>query len=68
MYLGVLLVVFGQAAILASLPVALYGACLWLAFHIVVVGLEEPHLRATQGTAYADYCRGVPRWFGWPIR
>jgi len=68
MYLGVLLVVFGQAAVLASLRVALYGACLWLAFHVVVVCFEEPHLGARQGTAYKDYCRRVPRWFGWPIR
>jgi protein-S-isoprenylcysteine O-methyltransferase Ste14 len=35
---------------------------------LVVVCFEEPHLRARQGTAYADYCRRVPRWFGWPIR
>lgn len=66
MYLGVVLAVFGQAALFASLRVAMYGAGVWLIFHIVVVLIEEPHLRATQGAPYESYCRSVPRWLGWP--
>jgi protein-S-isoprenylcysteine O-methyltransferase Ste14 len=66
MYVGVLAVVFGQAILFSSLPVAIYGLAGWLAFHLSVVFLEEPHLRAKQGAAYDEYCRLVPRWFGRP--
>jgi len=52
MYLGVLLAVFGQAILFASLRVALYGAALWIIFHLVVVLLEEPHLRRERGPSY----------------
>jgi protein-S-isoprenylcysteine O-methyltransferase Ste14 len=65
MYVGVLLAVFGQALIFASPQVAFYGAVLWLCFHIVVVFLEEPHLREERGASYDEYCRQVPRWLGW---
>lgn len=66
MYVGVLLVVFGQAIIFASGTLALYGMGLALAFHLVVVGLEEPHLRKQRGSLYVEYCSHVPRWLGWP--
>jgi protein-S-isoprenylcysteine O-methyltransferase Ste14 len=62
MYVGVLLAVFGQALIFASPDVAIFGAALWLCFHIVVVLLEEPHLRRVRGPSYEEYCRQVPRW------
>lgn len=66
MYVGVLLAVFGQALIYASAGIAFYGAALWLCFHLVVVLLEEPHLRRERGRSYDDYRRQVPRWLGWP--
>jgi protein-S-isoprenylcysteine O-methyltransferase Ste14 len=62
MYVGVLLAVLGQAIVFASLRVAYYCAALWLLFHLVVVFLEEPHLRAERGPSYDEYCRQVPRW------
>lgn len=62
MYVGVLLTVFGQAILFASVTVALYGFGLWLAFHVVVVLLEEPHLRRERGLSYDNYCRQVRRW------
>lgn len=68
MYVGVLLAVLGQAVLFASGTIAVYGAVLWALFHITVVMLEEPHLRATRGTEYEAYCRRVPRWFGLPRR
>jgi protein-S-isoprenylcysteine O-methyltransferase Ste14 len=64
MYLGVLAVVFGQAIVSASLRVAVYGLGSWFLFHLVVVFLEEPHLRATRGASYDEYCRKTPRWLG----
>jgi protein-S-isoprenylcysteine O-methyltransferase Ste14 len=66
MYIGVLAVVFGQAIIVGSLDVAVYGAALWVCFHLVVVLLEEPHLRKERGASFDEYCRQVPRWIGWP--
>ena len=62
MYVGVLLVVFGQAIVFASVNTAVYGVTLWVFFHLTVVLLEEPHLRAQFGPSYDDYCRRVPRW------
>jgi protein-S-isoprenylcysteine O-methyltransferase Ste14 len=66
MYLSVLMIVFGQALIFASARTLLYGLALWAVFHVVVVCLEEPHLRRERGAAYDDFCRQVPRWlFRW---
>jgi protein-S-isoprenylcysteine O-methyltransferase Ste14 len=63
MYIGVAMAVWGQAMILASWRVALYGVGVCLFFEAVVVFLEEPHLRRERGAPYDDYCRQVPRWF-----
>jgi protein-S-isoprenylcysteine O-methyltransferase Ste14 len=64
MYVGVVLAVVGQAIVFASRAIAVYGAFLWLLFHLVVVALEEPHLRARYDERYEAYCRRVPRWLG----
>lgn len=64
MYLGVLLAIFGQAMLSGSIAVAVYGVCAWLFFHVIVVAVEEPHLRRKQGAAYEEYCRKVSRWIG----
>lgn len=61
MYVGVLLAVFGHALATASRTLALYGAAVFLFFHLIVVFVEEPHLRATRGAAYERYCQ-TPRW------
>jgi protein-S-isoprenylcysteine O-methyltransferase Ste14 len=68
MYLGVLLVAAGQAVVFASAPLAGYAAALAVMFHLVVVLIEEPHLRRARGPSYEEYCRQVPRWLGWPTR
>jgi len=62
MYVGVALAVFGQAVAFASRAIAVYGAVLWVFFHLTVVLLEEPHLREQYGASYDAYCRRVPRW------
>jgi protein-S-isoprenylcysteine O-methyltransferase Ste14 len=64
MYLGVVLVVIGEAILFASKAVAVYGLVLFLLFHLVVVSIEEPHLRKVQGERYSRYCGKVPRWLG----
>lgn len=66
MYLGVFLVIAGQACIYRSRAIELYLAIAMIFFHGVVVFLEEPHLARVRGPAYADYIRHVPRWIGLP--
>jgi protein-S-isoprenylcysteine O-methyltransferase Ste14 len=66
MYVGVLLAVFGQAILFASVRLAVYGVFLAACFHVVVVFMEEPHLLKRNGEPYAQYCRKIPRWFGIP--
>jgi protein-S-isoprenylcysteine O-methyltransferase Ste14 len=68
MYIGVLLVVFGQAIVLASPRVAAYGLVVLVFFHFVIVLAEEPHLRKERGASFDEYCRRVPRWLGWSRR
>jgi protein-S-isoprenylcysteine O-methyltransferase Ste14 len=65
MYVGVVTAIFGQALLYRSRPMFVYGACVALTFHLVVVLLEEPHLRRTR-EGYEKYIRSVPRWLGRP--
>jgi protein-S-isoprenylcysteine O-methyltransferase Ste14 len=62
MYVGVLLLVFGQALLFDSLAVGVYAGVLAAGFHLRVLWFEEPHLRKVFGPDYEDYCRRVPRW------
>lgn len=62
LYLAVVAACLGVAA-LAGSPAALgYAAALWLAYHAVVVTVEEPKLRDRFGAAFDRYCERVPRW------
>jgi protein-S-isoprenylcysteine O-methyltransferase Ste14 len=62
MYVGLLVLILGQALIFASLPLALYGAAIALAFHLFVTFYEEPTLRRTYGAEYEAFSAAVPRW------
>ena len=64
MYVGVLLVIVGWTLLTRSSALATYGASVALAFHLFVVFVEEPMLRARFGESYGAYCRSVSRW--WP--
>jgi protein-S-isoprenylcysteine O-methyltransferase Ste14 len=66
MYVGVVAAIFGHALLYRSRPVLVYGACAAIVFYLVVVLLEEPHLRKARGEAYQAYLRRVPRWLGRP--
>ncbi len=65
MYLGILLIVLGEAFLFLSAALLVYTGVLGLSFHLVVVFIEEPHLRRKFGQPYIDFCRQTPRWFGW---
>lgn len=62
MYVGVLLIVTGWALGFRSGALAIYVACLALAFHLRVVLGEEPWLARTHAAAWEDYRSRVPRW------
>jgi len=66
MYLGVTSLIFGQAILFSSALVAAYGVIVWICFCLIVVLVEEPHLRKQHGLAYQQFCQRVPRWIGWP--
>lgn len=62
MYVAVLGLIAAQALMFASLQLALYGAIVWLAFHIFVVGFEEKRLAREFADQYPNYSANVPRW------
>ena len=64
MYLGVVMIVFGQGLLFDILVYHFYACFLWLLFHGVVTGLEEPHLKKKFGKPYEDYLLKTPRWIG----
>lgn len=62
MYVGVLAVIAGQAALFASYRLALYAIVVFAVFNLFVIGYEEPALRRSFDGAYERYCATVPRW------
>jgi protein-S-isoprenylcysteine O-methyltransferase Ste14 len=64
MYVAVLLIVVGEALVFGVAGLALYAALLAAAFHLFVVGYEEPTLSRLFGAEYDAYRRSVPRWLG----
>jgi protein-S-isoprenylcysteine O-methyltransferase Ste14 len=62
MYVGVAATIFGQAMLFGNIRVLEYGLFVWLAFHLFVLGYEEPTLRSTFGNEYEEFRRNVPRW------
>jgi protein-S-isoprenylcysteine O-methyltransferase Ste14 len=72
MYVAVTALIFGQALLLGQTSLLIYGAVVWLAFHIFVLAYEEPTLLRTYGDEYESYRRRVPRWIPrltpWPGR
>ena len=69
MYVGVSLVLLGEALWFASPTLLVYTLVVWLGFHLRVILYEEPVLRKQFSDSYLDYCRKVPRWIPhWPRR
>ncbi len=62
MYVAVVSVIVGQGFLLGNLRLLVYGAIIWLGFHVFVLAYEEPKLRATFGAEYEAFCVHVPRW------
>ena len=65
-YVAALLIVLGEAWLFHSTALVLYAVALAAAFHLLVVGYEEPRLRAKFGERYETYRRTVSRWLPRP--
>ncbi|WP_254862250.1 methyltransferase family protein [Halovivax gelatinilyticus] len=66
MYVGVVLVIVGQALRRRSTSILWWAAGAWIGFHNRVIGYEEPHLAEKHGDAYEQYRERVPRWISRP--
>ena len=67
MYVAVLNVVLGEAAVFGSGELLTYWLSVVVGFHLFVVLYEEPALRRKFGEEYETYCRNIPRWLvRWP--
>lgn len=62
MYIGVALVILGEAALFRSLHLVLYAALMLGTAHLFVVFYEEPTLRRQFGKSYEEYFDSVQRW------
>ena len=62
MYIGVLLVLLGEAALFRKRALLEYAAFFYAAVYLFVLLYEEPTLRRQFGASYEEYCRTVPRW------
>jgi protein-S-isoprenylcysteine O-methyltransferase Ste14 len=62
MYLGVILLVVGQALLLGQEILYAWAIAAWLMFTGFLVFYEEPQLRGRFGASYDDYRRRVKRW------
>ena len=63
MYVAVVLVLLGWAALFHSPPLLVYAGAVALGFHLRVVFGEEPWLAQTHGDLWLRYAARVPRWF-----
>lgn len=66
MYVGVLCVILGQAALFRSGDLLVYAAVVATVFHLFVVAYEEPTLADAFPDDYPGYRATVGRW--WPRR
>jgi protein-S-isoprenylcysteine O-methyltransferase Ste14 len=61
-FVAVVAIILGQAVLMGDWRLIVYGALLWLAFHVQVVAYEEPTLKLTFGSEYEAFRAAVPRW------
>jgi protein-S-isoprenylcysteine O-methyltransferase Ste14 len=62
MYVGVGLILIGEAMFFSSWVLLGYAVLVLILFHLRVVYFEEPTLRRMFGAGYDAYCKTVPRW------
>jgi len=62
MYVGLVVILIGEALLLGDERLFAWAAVLWLFFHLWVLIIEEPTLRHSFGDEYATFKANVPRW------
>ncbi len=62
MYVGIMVILLGEAALWHSMTLLIYAAIVAVGFHLRVVLYEEPALRRLFGESFERYCRTVRRW------
>jgi protein-S-isoprenylcysteine O-methyltransferase Ste14 len=63
MYVGVMMILIGEAIVTQSATLWIYLAIIFIAFHLFIMLHEEPRLRKDFGQEYLLYCEKVRRWF-----
>lgn len=62
MYVGVMLMLIGEAIFTQSTSLLVYSISVFTAFNLFIVFREEPRLKKDFGTSYHEYCKTVRRW------
>ena len=62
MYLGALILLLGEAALLGSIPLLEYAVAWFIVINLIVLFYEEPALRRRFGQSYQRYTQSVHRW------
>jgi len=62
MYVGITLILTGEALLFESAVLFLYAGFLFVCAHLFIVYYEEPTLRRLFGAPYESYCKSVSRW------
>jgi len=62
MYVGIILILLGEAIFFASTALFFYAAAVFIGFNGFILFYEEPALRRLFGESYERYCAEVPRW------
>ena len=62
MYVGVMLLITGEAVFWQSLVLAGYAAIVFIAFNLFIILHEEPRLKRDFGPEYEHYFQSVRRW------
>lgn len=62
MYIGVILILMGEAIFFLSIILSIYTVIIFTAFHLFILLHEEPRLRKVFGESYNKYCKEVKRW------
>ena len=63
MYVGVMMILIGEATFFQSGSLCIYLLFIFLAFNVFILLFKEPRLHEEFGEDYRTYCQKVRRWF-----